>query len=100
MSSAPIEAPANSQPSELAECSKRVSESCGNTACGQPNVIAMMSTTKVMSSTGFVRRKAKPSPTPRTAARSRSAAASRPGGREGSPRSSSTAMTNPQASMA
>ena len=78
MSSAPMETPANSQPSAFGESVNRVSDSSGKTACGQAKHMAMTSTTKVMSSTGWVRRKAKPSPTPRIAAPSRSGPASRP----------------------
>ena len=85
MTRAPIEMPANSQPRLFGESANRVSESSGKTACGQANTIAMMSTTKVMSSTGWVRRNAKPSPTPRTAARSRSGPTTPAGGSDGRP---------------
>ena len=78
ISSAPIETPANSQPRLFADSANRVCDSSGKTACGQANVIAMMSTTKVMSSTGCVRRNAKPSATPRTAALIRSRSTTTP----------------------
>ena len=97
---APMEMPANSQPRLLGESAKRVCDSSGNTACGQANIIAMMSTTNVISSAGCVRRKAKPSPTPRTAAPTLSGPASRPGGSFGRPRSSRTAIRKPTASTA
>ena len=67
MSSAPMDTPPESQPSALGEWANVVCASWGITARGQPKIIAVRSTTKVMSSTGWVRRKAKPSPTPRTA---------------------------------
>jgi hypothetical protein len=92
--------PAKSHPRLLGDPSKRVSDSSGNTACGQANSIATTSTTNVISSTGWVRRKAKPSPTPRTAALSRSGPTTPAGGRDGSPRSSRTAIRNPSASTA
>jgi hypothetical protein len=96
MSRAPIETPANSQPSAFGDPAYRPSVSSGNTACGQANSIATTSTTNVMSSTGWVRRKAKPSPTPRSAAPRRSGPVTPAGGSGGRPRSSRTATRKPE----
>ena len=55
----------------------------------------MMSTTNVMSSTGWVRRNAKPSPTPAHGGAEPQRPDRRPGGSGGSPRSSSIATRKP-----